>query len=985
MIDTGINATHPSFADVGGDGYDHTNPLGEGNYLGDCLQYAQFCNDKLIGVVSYPEILEIRPADAIDHGYEDFEDKMKVGYDFNGHGSHVASTAAGNILNDVPHHMAVADDIGTIRAETDFSYQQVSGVAPHANIVSYQVCDHLGRCWPEMAIRALEHAIANGVDVINYSIGGGADNPWATADSLAFLNARTAGLHIATSAGNSGPGAETIGSPGNAPWITTVAAYTHDGGFADKALTGFSGGDSAPIADLVGKGATKAYTGNVVHASAFGDAQCMEPFPEGTFDGEIVICERGTIARVRKGLNVKEGGAGGLILINVDGGSESIDADTHLLPAIHLNATDGQVVVDWLAAGEDHIATISAAEQARDAELGDIAGVFTSRGPNLPYPNIFAPDIAGPGVNIYAAGNEETPFTDEDQGSPYTTMSGTSMSSPHVAGVLALMHEAHPTWTPAQVQSAVMSTAHQETFKDDDFDGVKQRSDFFDQGAGSIRVDKALNAGLILDITEQEYLDADPESGGDPKRLNSTSMVDNECLQSCEWTRVVEATKDGTWTASYEYLNEGFTLSVSPASFSLKAGEKQTLTITAAANSGLRDAYVHGYINLTADGENLSDSHLQATVGFKAGFVPDILEKTYSDNNISITDIETTGSDDLQVKGFGFVKAQSATGSPIGTSNDEEKSSFTRNLETLFSHQITVKPYTKRLIVELIDTTAPDMDLYVGIDENNDGQPDVWEAYYSTICISGRVDSQEICVIERPPVGNYWLVAHNFQGTVDDEPDDVTIRYTAIEYTAEESFDIDAPSQVDTSELFDINLAVNGYKDFDDELVNLDPHSVYYGLLEVGTTPDLRRNVGATLIKLATEDVNFNKAPVLSNKVADISKTIDEGDSYRVEVDLTEIFNDPDGDELTYIVSGLEGAVIEDNMLVVELSSATDLTVTVTAKDGESEVSTSFAIMIEVAEKETPTPPPVEEDSSSGGSMYWLTLLALFGLRRRQH
>ena len=90
VIDTGINPWSPSFADVGGDGYDHTNPLGEGNYLGDCLQYAKYCNDKLIGIVSFPEITSIDTPAGED----------PIGVDYHSHGSHTASTTAGNIIKD---------------------------------------------------------------------------------------------------------------------------------------------------------------------------------------------------------------------------------------------------------------------------------------------------------------------------------------------------------------------------------------------------------------------------------------------------------------------------------------------------------------------------------------------------------------------------------------------------------------------------------------------------------------------------------------------------------------------------------------------------------------------------------------------------------------------------------------------------------------------------------------------------------------------
>ncbi|NKF50881.1 S8 family serine peptidase [Shewanella sp. WXL01] len=990
IIDTGINATHPSFAAVGVDGYEHVNPLGEGQYLGDCQTFAKFCNDKLIGIVSYPEIVDNRP-EIVGQGYADIEEKVQMGYDFNGHGSHVASTAAGNIVKDVNYYLAVEDEQGVISGPSGFVFDDISGVAPHANIVSYQVCTYNGACYPELAIRAVEHAITHGVNVLNYSVGGSARDPWSSADSVAFLNAREAGIHVATSAGNSGPNAQTIGSPGNSPWITTVAAYTHDRGFSEKQLSDFVGGDTTPAA-LTGKGATAAYTASVVNAADFGDGQCLTPFEAGTFDGEIVVCERGDIARVRKGKNVLDGGAGGLILINVAGGAESIDSDHHLLPAIHLSATDGQTLVDWLAAGEGHQATIGDSQLIKDPELGDIAGVFTSRGPNLPYPNIFAPDIAAPGVDIYAANAEDRPFTEAGGGTPYVTMSGTSMSSPHVAGALALIHASQPDWSPAQVQSAVMSTAHQMTYKDDEYSGTKQRSDFFDQGAGSIRIADAINAGLVLDISKQEYVDANPEDGGDPSALNSTSMVQSECVSSCTWTRTVTAVKASSWSASYEYLTPGFDLTVSPASFSLAAGESQELTITAAANIELADEWVHGYVKLTNADTSMSDTHLQATVGFKAGKLVEIMtaELNNVDNQVVIKDVTTSGTNDLQTKGFGFFPAVEYPGDAVASSTSDERESPWNNLDTIHSVGVVVKPYTKRLIAEITSSTAPDMDLYVGIDENGDGQPDAWEVYYSLLCISGQVDSNELCVIETPATGNYWIFAHNYQGSVDGESDDVTLRITQVAYTYNESFDIDAPTSVAQDEAFDVTLTVNGYLDDNEQLEVMQEGEVYYGLLELGTTANLKRNVGATLIKVeakAPVQVTPNQAPVLANAIADAELELDDNGAATMTMDLTNVFSDPDGDALTLSVTGHDGASIDGTMLSLSVDAAATVTLTVTASDGELTVSESFDVVVSEAPAPadpTPEPEPTPSSDSGGALGYFAALLMLVAASRRR-
>ncbi|MEW6999429.1 S8 family serine peptidase [Colwelliaceae bacterium BS250] len=851
IIDTGINAYHPSFADIGADGYDHTNPLGQGNYLaGDCQDYPKFCNDKLIGIVSYPQIISQR-APVTNEDYLDLEDKVKIGYDFNAHGSHVASTVAGNILKEVPFYLSVVDDIGSIVQESDFKFEQISGVAPHANVVSYQVCND-GGCYPELTILAIEHAIENGVNVLNYSVGGGARDPWSSADTVAFLNAREAGIHVATSAGNSGPNAETIGAPGNAPWITTVAAYTHDRAFSEKMITEFSGGDSIP-ADISGLAATAAYTGKLVLASDYGDAMCNEPFSEDTFNGEIVVCQRGDIARVRKGLNVQLGGAGGLILANVAGGSATLDADNHVLPAIHISAASGDILADWLTTGSEHQVTLTASKLIKGESLGDIAANFSSRGPNLPYATIFAPDVAGPGVNIYAANSEDHPWTEDVTETPFTTMSGTSMSSPHVAGALALIYAVHPDWTPSQVQSALMTTAQHHTLKDDDYDGITQRSDFFDQGAGSIRIDAAIKAGLLLNVTKAEYMAADPApySNGDPSALNTSSMVGDKCISNCVWTRTVTATTDATWTASYEYINPGVDVTITPATFTLTAGASQVLTITASANIDLVDEWTHSFVALTPSEANLSVSRLQVLANFVAGTATPTITGMVNNVNktLTIKDVMTSGSNDLQVRGHGLYKVKSYSGQAAGAGPSNSDKEPHLNLETIYAVKVIIPPYTKRIIVDIVSSTSPDMDLFVGLDEDNNGVPNVWELYYSTLCISGNQDSVEHCEITNPPAGTYWIFAHNYAGTAVGAMDDVSMEVGVIHYSDAPSFDIDAPIVVAKDELFDINLNVTGIVS-DIGLNEVEAGDKYYGLVEIGTTMQLKRNVGQTLISV---------------------------------------------------------------------------------------------------------------------------------------
>ena len=194
VLDTGINSDHPSFADIGGDGYDHTNPLGTGVYLPGSYYAtvdASFCNDKLIGAWDF------------------VASDGTVPEDNDGHGSHTASTAAGNVVNGA-----------TLIAPTTSASFNISGVAPHANIIAYDVCDD--GCPGSALVAAINQVIIdasnlpNGIAALNYSISGGGD-PYNDTVELGFLAAVEAGIYVAASAGNSGPAASTVAHLG--PWV----------------------------------------------------------------------------------------------------------------------------------------------------------------------------------------------------------------------------------------------------------------------------------------------------------------------------------------------------------------------------------------------------------------------------------------------------------------------------------------------------------------------------------------------------------------------------------------------------------------------------------------------------------------------------------------------------------------------------------------------------------------------------------------------
>ncbi len=886
IIDTGINADNPSFADVAGDGYDHTNPYGEGVYFGDCLkdEYVSLCNDKLVGVVSYPTLTDM---------YADYDDTMpKNGVDYNGHGSHTAGTTAGNYLENV----AIVDAEGN---DTAVTFESIAGVAPRANIISYQVClpgeddaiDFRG-CFPSLTIQAIEHAIENKVDALNYSVGGGSSNPWNDADSLAFLSARAAGIHVATSAGNSGPEPATVGSPGDAPWLTTVAAYTHDRGFSDKTIGSFTGGSSDAPANLTGKAMSGSITGKIVYAGNFenandpdGDsAQCLQPFPAGTFTSDmIVVCDRGAIARVQKGINVRDGGAGGLVLANLDGGATSVVADPHVIPAIHLDAANGDLLKAWLADGaSDHGATITDTEITHDAAFANIAAGFTSRGPGASIPDIMVPDVAAPGVQIFAsyADEQSAGFKEFPDPANYSFLSGTSMASPHVAGALTLIAATRPDWTPAEVQSALMLTADDNTFKEDG----ETPSDFFDAGAGMIQIDNAVQSGLVLNETRAGYEEANPESG-DPKNVNLASMANSQCVGICSWTRTLTAKRAGAYTATGVAKTDGLNISISPASFELAEGEEVEITVTADAVDATSEVWAFGHVVLEAEG--IPTAKMPVAVNPSNGNIPEQLriEAHRDADSLLLTDLQSVKVTDFTSTVSGLTVADIAEGElPVDSANGSAYDDLTDGIATYW---VTVPEDAKRFVAEIVATSSSDIDLRVGLDTNGDGVVTEDEE----VARSATATAFEKVSLMNPAAGSYWITVQNWEASAEGATDKFELATASVTAgTDNENLDVVGPTGT-IEQLTDYDIRFNWDVDFSES-------SVAYGVVELGPDAENPTTLGTVAVDIVRgkDDVRVEAntdGRVEAGDTVDFTVTIDpnftnEDREYAVEVELPE-------------------------------------------------------------------------------------------------
>jgi subtilisin family serine protease len=610
IIDTGVNHDHPSFADVGGDLYNHVNP--RTRHYGVCAPLnIVLCNDKLIGMYDFT-------------GTTPFDD--------NAHGSHTASTVAGNVLT------------ATLDAPTIDYTKPISGVAPHANIITYKACTGLpavGGCQVSATVASIDQATLDMVHVINFSIGGGSRNPWTDPNAIAFLGANAAGVFGSVSAGNDGPGSATVGSPSDAPWVMSVGASTHNRSLLSQ-LTDMDGGAVAPPSTITGKSVASGvgpapivYAGAPPYNTPLCGAGTADPttgvgsepaFDPGELDGKIVVCDRGTYGRVAKGQEVFDAGGIGMVLANDAASGDSLTADMHVLPAVHISFDDGVALKNWIAAGGAPEARITGLVENTQPANGDVMASFSSRGPNPSVPGVIKPDVTAPGVDIYAAFN--TPLTSVPPTAPeYGIISGTSMSSPHAAGAAALLRAIRPGWTPNQLKSALMTTGfNSPPGQGDEAHGVLKEdamraADPFDIGGGRVELRRAARAGLLLDLASPlDYLNADPghpTTPGDPRTLNIASMANEDCQTTCSWTRTVTSAAPGplptTWTASVANP-VGATLTVAPATFTLAPGASQTLTITA-ENTGLApNAWRFGSVTITPSLSTVPASRLPVAV-----------------------------------------------------------------------------------------------------------------------------------------------------------------------------------------------------------------------------------------------------------------------------------------------------------------------------------------------------------------------------------
>ncbi len=628
MVDSGIWPENPSFGDktdAGGTPVAYfeagTSVYGAppARWAGTCQTGEGFtngmCNNKLLGVRHYS-------AAFLSGGATLAASEFVSARDGSGHGSHTASTAGGNagVRNNASNGVTVG---------------VMSGIAPRARLAAYKVCwtatvSTLTGCVTPDILRAIDDAVADGVDVINYSISG-TQLEFNDPVEIAYLNAATAGVFVAASAGNSGPGNEVAHI---SPWLTTVAASTLDrqpgadvtlgnGSIYSGYSTNFTAAPTALLvlsSDIPAAGQTTV-SANICLANSLDPAGAA---------GKIVICDRGTntaAARLAASAEVKRVGGVGMVLVNPTS-TTLVATDAHTVPTVHLQNTQRDAVRAY-AATAGATATIGLSYNLPGVVAPVMAG-FSSRGPNKANGNILKPDISGPGSGVVAGYFVGSLTTAQHNGliagtytppSAFATLSGTSMSSPHMAGAGALMKQAYPTWSPAAIKSALMTST-----TDIKLSSGAADTNRWGYGAGHMNPNGAYNPGLVYDIAPADYgrflcgvslsppagLGSCATLGALPAwNLNLPSLTAFNVVVGRTLTRSV--TNVGGATATYVAAASlaGWNVAVTPASLTLAPGATASFTTELTRTTAALNSWTFGSLTWS-DGDHTVRSPLSA-------------------------------------------------------------------------------------------------------------------------------------------------------------------------------------------------------------------------------------------------------------------------------------------------------------------------------------------------------------------------------------
>jgi minor extracellular serine protease Vpr len=482
--------------------------------------------------------------------------------DENGHGTHVAGTVACN-----EHTDAVLDGVA-------IPYDP-SGVAPAARLGNFNVFPaDVASARSEDIVDALDEAYERGFEVANMSLGGG-QGGINDLLSHAVDNLDAANMVVAVAAGNDGPGFSTVSSPGIAPGALTAGAMTV-GHFVGVEVTRGAVTARAAAGDFetVDADLTLPVTAPAGPGAA-GLSQGCTPFAAGSMDGTIALIARGVCTFETKIRNAEAAGADAVVIVNNVGGDPIAMGDDTAIPGLPVTPAYMVSMVDGIAlvaaAGD---ATIEAAQAYFLTGNHNIMAGFSGQGPTDVDFRV-KPDAVAPGVNVLSSQPNEACDTPPC----WAFFQGTSMATPHLAGAAAVVRSQHPSWSAAEVRSAIVNTADQGVLLNSN--GVGLNTNVLVTGAGRANAQSAVNAGVALDPVSVSF-------GAVPSGAGQTSS---------KTASLTTLAGSGPYTVSVTDETGGgvdFGASISGT----------TITVTMAAGSGIAPGNRQGIVRVSnASGE----------------------------------------------------------------------------------------------------------------------------------------------------------------------------------------------------------------------------------------------------------------------------------------------------------------------------------------------------------------------------------------------
>ncbi|CAI7886109.1 unnamed protein product [Closterium sp. NIES-54] len=608
IVDTGIWPEHPSFSDT-----NTTAPYGArpSTWRGVCQTTADFprCNGKLIGARYLNAGFR-----AMTGAPESLTNDWRSARDADGHGTWCAGAAAGN----------AGVTVTTSRGQT---IGTASGVAPRARLAVYKVFwsnEQSGGTTASFADieAAVNLAVADGVDVLSLSLGG-LDTSATYFNDISYLNANLAGVTVVYAAGNSGPprddssGYRTLSN--FSPFYLTVGAST----ISRRCAANLTLGDGTVVSTSgYGAGATPLTStplieGTTARRSSISTTradQCLPGALNATLvTGQIVICSYGGMSTGEKLNDLSSKGAKAVLMVNIPTALEPFTPYHELLPIAYLSAGDADRLRTYVRSTASPVATLAPSFSRLSAPTAPTLAYFSSTGPvanpyttaSLPKPtnDILKPDIIGPGVSLWAAWRSDS-LSSASKPS-FEAISGTSMATPHLAGIAALVMQKYPFWTPSQVISAIVTTATRTNIAGAPIvtpAGVTATP--WDIGGGHVNPPRLLDPGLTYNAGAMDYYNflaglglskakaMLPKglklAGIKPYDLNRPSISVGRLVKTVTVTRTVTnvANAMSTYTAMV-VAPAGVAVVVSPNKLVLNKGASATfsvkLTVTAAS------------------------------------------------------------------------------------------------------------------------------------------------------------------------------------------------------------------------------------------------------------------------------------------------------------------------------------------------------------------------------------------------------------------